>query len=219
MQKRTIKIGSYNTAEHGWTLAALKLSDAVYKQNYVEKTGGDGAWDLSTAMTGGIPRYSNRQLTVSLECSKGDREHREKLINDFVNQHDGLEQDIVLPDRPEHYLHGRITVAVEYSDLAHARITITSICEPWLYSAREKVTELTANVVEQTVLLCNDGRRAVVPVLTVDGSVKVSYGLYSTELGSGSYEWPALLLTPGQHSVKYSGNGSLKIAYREAVLR
>jgi hypothetical protein len=56
MQKRTMIFGSYNTAEHGWTLGQWKLSDPVQKTNYVERTGGDGSWGLSTAHSNGIPR-------------------------------------------------------------------------------------------------------------------------------------------------------------------
>jgi len=136
MQKRTLKIGDYDTAAHGWTLAACKLSDTDPKLNYVEKTGGDGSWDLSTVMTGGLTRYRNRTFTATLEHSGGTREDREALINELVNNHDGLERQIITPDRPEHYLKGRVKIAVDYSDRAHAAVTITATCEPWLHQIR-----------------------------------------------------------------------------------
>ena len=219
MEKRSIKIGSYDTAAHGWTLRAFKLTDPEIKENYVEKTGGDGSWDLTAVMTGGIPRYKIRTLTVNLECSEGNRLHREDLINELVNELDGLEWPIVLPDRPDHYLQARVRVAVDYSDLAHAAVTITAKCEPWLYDSRETLVELTATAETQTAYLRNGGRRAVVPMLTVSGSVKLTFEMFTTQLDAGTYEWSPLLLTTGLHALEYSGTGTRQITYREAVLR
>ena len=219
MQKRTIIFGSYNTAEHGWTLGQWKLSDPEQKTNYVERTGGDGSWDLSTAHSNGIPRYSNRNLTVPLECSKGTREEREELINEMVNSLDGLEQQIVLPDRPDHYLTGRLHVAVDYSDLAHAKVTVSGTVEPWLYSARESVVELVADSITKEARIYNHGRRAVVPMLTVTGDVALSIGSATTRLTEGSYKWPTLVLMPGLSLLKYSGLGTVTLTFREAVLR
>jgi hypothetical protein len=219
MKKRSIKIGDYDTAAHGWTLAGCKLSDPEPKLNYVEKNGGDGSWDLSTVLTGGITRYKNRTLTATLELSSGTREEREAEINELVNNHDGLERQIVLPDRPDHYLKGRVQIAVNYSDLAHAAVTVTATCEPWLYRARESIVELTATGAAQTAFIRNGGRRAVVPVLSVTGRIKLRFGAATTDLTAGTFGWPALLLTPGLHELEYSGSGDLVITYREAVLR
>lgn len=221
MQKRKFIFGSYDTAAHGWTLApGWKLSDPEQKTNYVEKTGGDGSWDLSTAMTEGIPRYKDRSLTVTLECSTGTRASREELISEMVNQLDGFKWQIVSPDKPDHYLVGRLHVAVNYNDLAHAAVTVTGTCEPWLYSTQETVLTLNATSTKIKVMLSNNGRRAVVPTLTVTDSVLLEYGGDSLQLSTaGTYEWPALLLTPGNHLVNYSGSGTLTFTYREAVLR
>ena len=219
MQKRTMILGSYNTAEYGWTLGQWTLTDPEQKTNYVEKPGGDGSWDLSTALTNGIPRYNNRTLTVPLECSEGTREDREKLINDMVNTLDGLEWTIVLPDRPDQYLVGRLHVAVNYSDLAHAMVTVTGDVDPWLYSRRESIIELNADITPQVVYVRNNGRKAVVPTLTADGSVVVTYGDIYTSVTEKTSKWAGLLLTPGTHELEYEGTGTLTITYREAVLR
>lgn len=223
MTKRTVVLGTYNTALHGWTLCLWKLSDPVQKTNYVEKSGGDGSWDLSTVMTEGIPRYKNRSLSMTLECSQGSREARENLLNDMVNQLDGLEWDIVLPDRPDHYLRGRVHIAVNQNSPAYASITITAEVEPWFYALREKIVVLDAPITisteTATFQLRNDGRRVVSPVLTVDGTAHLSFKGNHTNLTTGTYEWPALQLTPGWNEIIYTGDGTLTLTYREAVLR
>lgn len=219
MKKRSLKIGTYDTAFHGWTLTGWTLSAPEQKINYIEKTGGDGSWDMSTALTGGIPRYKDRTLTVTLECSKGTRADREKLISDMVNNLDGLVWPIVLPDHPEHYLTGRIHVAELQSSVAYAEVQITATCEPWLYKSHESVVEISSAGPEATEDIYNYGRKAVVPMLLVEGSIGLRYGDNEVQLGEGAYKWPSLLLTPGLNTLTYSGIGTLTLTYREAVLR
>lgn len=221
MEKRKIMLGNYDTAAHGWTLAGWGLGAAEQKTNYVEKVGGDGDWDLSTALTDGIPKYRSRPLTVRLECSDGDRLSRESKIRHLVNLLDGMRENVELPDDTLHYITGRLHVVREYNDLAHAAVTITGTCDPWKYSNTETVVTLTASTDAKTTTLINDGRRAVVPVLTVSGegaSVLVGYGAATLALSAGTHKWPNLLLTPGEHDLEYSGSGTLTITYREAVL-
>lgn len=226
MIKRTARIGDYDTAVYGWTLAGCVLSPPEQKTNYVERTGGDGSWDLSTVLTGGIPRYKDRSLTLTLENSEGRRADREKIISAMVNQLDGLVWQIVIPDHPDYYLVGRVHVAVNYSDLAHAKVTVTATCQPWLYKARETVRELdapiTASTDAATFLILNEGRRVVTPVLTVNGTAHLGFKEYRQSFTTGTYEWPALQLAPGQNELTYTGsyNGTdtLTLTYREAVL-
>lgn len=221
MAKRRITFGGYDTAAHGWTLAKWKLTEAKQKTNFVSKPGGDGSWDLSTALTGGIPRYNDRTLTATFECSEGDRLSREAKIREMVNTLSGMRENIELPDDPYHHLNGRIQVARDYNDLAHCAVSVTATCGPWKESNTETKITLTAQTEEKKALLTNNGRRAAVPLLTVSGSgadVRLAYGSASTALSEGTYKWPDLLLTPGTHEVAYSGKGTLVITYREAVL-
>lgn len=219
MKKRSVTFGTYITADHGWTLTGWTLSDPEMKTNYVEKTGGDGSWDLSTTLTGGIPRYKPRNLAVFLECSQGTRADRGRLISDIVNQLDGLEWQVVLPDHPDHYLQGRLHVAVKQHSLAYAEVEVTGLVDPWFYSSREKVVEVAATLSGQTITVYNEGRKAVVPMLTVDGSLGIRVGETYVMLSEGTYKWPTLTLLPGETSFVCLGVGSLTVTYREAVLR
>lgn len=219
--KRGMKLGSYDTAANEWTLAAWQLGEAPQKTNLVERPGGDGAWDLSTALTDGVLRYGNRPLSVTLECSEGDRLYREAKIRQMVNQLDGMVVNIEIPDDPDHYLVGRLKVVKKYNDMAHCSVSVSATCEPWKYRYTETEVRLTARTTQQTAELVNNGRRAVVPVLTVVGdgaSVLLAYGSKTITSNEGALTWPDLLLTPGAHKLAYSGTGSLIITYREAVL-
>lgn len=223
MNKRRIIIGDYDTAERGWTLSAWDFSPAQYKENLVERPAGDGAWDMSTVLSDGIPRYQTRTLTATLERSDGDRDSREFEIKDLINTLDGLRWDIYLPDDVDRYIVGRVSIARQYSDLAHAAVTVTAVCEPWKYNQYDTVAEITATVPRQMHILINSGRRAVVPVVevyddTTNVNVLLTYGTASRQLGAGTYQLPDLLLTPGAHEIEVAGYGKLRFTYREAVL-
>ena len=223
MEKRALILGDYHTAQQGlWTLSALQLTDPVYQSYFMEVKGRDGPLDFSTVLTDGEPKYGSRTLAATLESSEGNRLERRARISRMVNELDGRRMNIQHPDYPEHYLVGRVQVKEEYNDLAHAAVSVSAICDPWLYAIAERVYTLTAATDAQTVVLTNNGRRTLVPrvVVTGDGaSFLIECGTYSVALGPGTYDLPDLLLTTGNLRITYSGSGTAKITYREAVLR
>lgn len=225
MQKRSVRLGNYDTATDGlWTLSALDFPEPDQETNMVPVPGRTkGPLDLSAVLTEGEPCYGSRSLSITLESSEGDRASRQVRISDIINRLHGRRVDIVLPDYPQHYAVGRVTVRQLYNDLAHASVEITGTCEPWLYATEETAVELRATTAEATTTLHNSGAMTVVPVLEVTAetgqNILLKYGTSSGAFSAGTYSWPALMLTPGDHEVTYSGAGIMTIKYREAVLR
>lgn len=219
---RKIIFGSYDTHLNGpWTLTGWTLTPAEHRQQFVEVPGRDGELDLSTALTDGAPRYGNRTLTATFERSDGTRLEREAAINTMVNWLDGWRMDIRLPDDELHYLTGRVHVAKNYNDPAHAAVTVTAVCDPWRYNNYETVLSMTASATPVATRLTNEGRRTVVPTLNITGegaSVSLVYGAYSWVLGPGVYQLPDLIVPQGGIAITYSGTGNLSFTYREAVL-
>lgn len=225
MDKRTMLLGDYDTAADGlWTLKEWSFPEPEEETTIVDVPGRwKGPLDLSTAMTDGEPVYKTRPLTVKLESSEGDRLARRARIRAMVNKLHGRRVDIVLPDDPDHYITGRLSLKETYNDLAHCAIQVTGTCEPWRYAMEETVYTLTASATAAAATLRNDGTMPVIPLLEVaapaGSSILLQYAeRYSWALSSGLYELPDLLLTNGDHVVTYSGAGTLTITYREAVL-
>lgn len=225
MQKRSVRLGDYDTASDGlWTLAALDFQEPELETNLVPIPGRTrGPLDLSYVLTEGEPCYGSRSLSITLESSEGDRAARQMRISNMINRLHGRRVDIVLPDHPQHYATGRLSVKQSYNDLAHAAVEVSATCEPWLYSAKETQVVLQATSSEQVAHLTNSGAMTVVPVLEVTAeagqNILLKYGTASGSFSAGIYSWPTLWLTPGEHEVTYSGAGIMTIKYREAVLR
>lgn len=218
---RKILFGDYDTAAWGLTLTGWELSAPQYKASFVSVPGRDGDLDLSTALTDGEPRYSNRDLTAAFECSNGTHATRAALFGQIVNAIDGRRMQIILPDDDAHAVDGRLQVAVEYNDLAHGALTITANCGPWREAIQSKSVTLTAVSTEKTATLTNNGRRILTPTVVVSGtdvSVSLKFGESSWALSAGTYKLPGLLLRPGSNTVKYSGSGTVVLTWTEAVL-
>lgn len=222
MKHRKLILGTYDTHLNGpWTLAAWSLSPAEYQANYVEVPGRNGALDLSTALTDGEPRYNSRTLEARLERSDGTRLEREAAITTMINWLDGWKMDIILPDDELHYITGRVHVAKEYNDPAHAAVIVTATVDPWRYNLNETAFHLTAAAEEKSALLTNQGRRTVVPLLEITGDgaqVLLTVGTASWSLGPGIYQLPDLVVRQGGAEIKYQGSGELFFRYREAIL-
>lgn len=223
MEKRKLIIGTYDTALMGlFTLTGLQLTDPEYQSYFMEVKGRDGPLDFSTVLTDGEPKYGGRTLTATLETSEGSRTERRARISRMINELDGYRMNIQHPDYPDHYLTGRVQVKEEYNDLVHAAVTVTAACDTWLYAMAERVYTLTAGTTKKTAVLSNNGRRKAVPTVTVTGagaSFLIECGTLSIALGPGTYQLPDLLLGTGSTQITYSGTGTAKITYREAVLR
>lgn len=219
--KRAVIFGTYNTATDGlWTLTALTLSDPAYDQNFVKIPGSSVTLDMSTVLSDGEPTYGQRTLTATFESSEGDRMTRKARIDAMTNLLDGRRLDIILPDDPDHFLTGRVSVQMVYSDLAHSSVRIIAICDPWRYNAQETVVTLTATAKEQTALLSNLGRRSVVPIIQVTDEVLLKFNNTTLALSPGTYKIPDIFLSTGAHELIYSSvaNGSMTLTYREASL-
>ena len=225
MKKRSIKIGDYDTAAYGWTLTGWTLTDPEQKTHYTEKSGGDGSWDLSTALTDGVPKYKDRELVATFECSEGSREDRQRLISHMVNLLDGYRWDIVLPDHPDHFLSGRVRVEVVRNSLGYAEVAVSAICGPWLYSIRETRLEIPTDGERPLYLnLRNNGRRIILPTISCADSFILVFDpdgkkIYLAKV-AGVYTPLGYELQPGDNTLVVASNHApLIITYREAVLR
>ena len=219
MNKRQLILNGYKTAEDGlFTLASCKITKASQVQTFVSVPGRFSPLDLSTTLTDGQPYYGSAKLEAVLESSEGTREERQERIEQMVNLLDGYTVTIIHPDHPRRYMTGRVQVTKDYNDLVHCKVKVSAVCEPWSYNAEETVVTVTAAAAAKTVDLVNSGRLASAPTIEVADEVTLVYGEYTYTLSAGTYQVPELYLTPGEHSVRYSGSGSVTFTYREGVL-
>lgn len=219
MEKRKVVFGTYDTNEKGaWTVARLDLTSPTFQTNLVQVPGRNGSLDLSAILTDGEPVYGDRQLTVVLENSDGDRASREQLIRELFSQLDGRQMYIQLPDDTNNRLYGRLRVAKNYNDLAHASVTVTAVCEPWLYGP-ETARTVSLTSTSRNTTITNSGRSIIVPTFVVSSRASISVNGRVWSLSAGTHKLASVVVKPGASlTLSCSGSGTLGINYREAVL-
>lgn len=218
-EKRGFVFGDYDTAAHGWTLTSWEFEEPELQEILVDVPGRpDGPLDLSDALTNGDPYYNSRGLTATFECSDGTRDDRNALIYELVNALHGRRLGIILPDDQTRYITGRLAIKTEYSDMAHASVTVSATCAPWRYSIFDTRIERTMSSTAREVVLTNNGRKTLVPEVTVTGTVTLICGDTTWTLSSGTYKLPGLKLRTGSTIITYSGSGAVSFAFREAIL-
>lgn len=217
MNRRYFTLDKYNTW-YDWhcTLTEKSVPPAEPKENYVEIDGADGALDFTEALTGETP-YANRPVSAHFMCSEGTHKDRVALLRKIRTALHGRKIQIIEPDDQDHFFLGRVKITEEIFHGAYVEFTIDATCDPWRYAINE--TNRRADVSGSVdVVIHNHGDRTVVPVLTVTGSVAVTWNGSTMQLAAGSYKMADLRLRRGANVVRLSGSGSVTFTYREAVL-
>lgn len=216
---RKAVIGNYDTAAKGWTLCAYALDPPAWRENLVEVPGMDGALDLSPYPSGEVA-YSPRTLSITLERSDGTRASREAAIDAMVNALDGKSLKITLPDGVDHYVWGRVRVARQYSNLAHAQVIVSATCDPYRYKAAP--TTVTGTVPESGTLsltLANE-RRPVVPTVEVSAAATLTFGGKDIAVGAGTHRSLDIRLVAGNNAITIAAAAgtTVSVTYQEASL-
>lgn len=210
-------LDNYNTW-NDWrlTLTAKDVSAPEPKTHYVSIDGMHGSLDLSEALTGS-PLYNDRTVTASFWSSEGTFQERRDLLKTITSSLHGKKVQIVEPDDPDHYFLGRIQIKGVEQDQVHIAFGIEAVCEPWRYAfvETERRVDVEGNM---DIVINNTGVKVLTPVLTVTGTVNVTFNGSTTELTDGTWKISDLRLAPGANVVKLSGDGSLVFTYREADL-
>lgn len=199
-------------------VTAKTIPDAEPKTNYVKLDGMSGSLDLSEVLTGEIT-YDDRTISATFWTDYGNRKDREALLRKITASLHGKKIKIIEPDDPNHYFYGRAKIKSKKNILAYAEFSIEAVCEPWRYAIEETVRRVDVNTsVTTEVVINNNGVKTLSPVITVTGSVEITYNGQKTPLTAGTYKISDIKLRQGTNIIGVSGNGSATFSYREADL-
>lgn len=211
-------IDKFNTW-YDWrlTLTAKDVTPAAPKTNYVSLDGASGSLDLTESLTGEVA-YDDRTVTASFVTSEGTFADRVRLLKDITAALHGRKVRIIEPDDPAHYFLGRFKIKAQEQTQWQLKIDLEATCDPWRYAIDESVRTVAVSGGLVDVVLTNGGVKTLCPVITVSGTVSITYNGVTTSLTAGSYKITDLRLTSGANVVRVSGTGSVTFTYREADL-
>ena len=184
------------------------------KTSTVDIKGADGLLDLSEVLTGDI-LYNNRTLKLTFEMMD-DRDYFE-LITNISNFLHGRVVTVRLTKDSDFYYTGRASINQWECIKRKGVIVITVDCEPYKYALYETVRTITVNNQTKTISLPNS-RKRVSPIIDATGTVTLTFGGVEYDLAEGKQQLINFSLVEGDNVVKISGNGTVKITYRQGAL-
>lgn len=200
---------SYN--DFGMILKSKAIPSPESKTNMVEVPGADGSIDLSTALTNGKVKYKNRTLQFNFTLYENDGHS----ITDVYNKLHGQEMKIIPDCDSNYYYFGRCSVADSENNGWHSA---TVSCDVAPYKLKVEETNVEFNVTDSLTKTFENDRMEVVPVITVDKSMSVEFNNSLFNLNVGNNTILAILFEQGINTMKFIGNGSVCVAYREGRL-
>lgn len=219
-ETRGIKFDSkHSGTDWGLLLTACNKGAPEPKTNYVSVEGRDGDLDLTEALTGEV-RYNNRTDEYGFNFLDGPRDERQALMDEIYAFLHGQKRQIILPDWPDYYSVGRLTVTEFHNYLGYGEMTVEANCEPWLYKTVETEKSLTVSGTDQQLVCENKGVKTVIPTITVaeGGSVEITLDDYTTTLSTGTYKLLEVAFPSGSHTLTIGGTGTVTFKWREAIL-
>ena len=184
------------------------------KTSTVDIKGANGLLDLSEALTGDI-LYNNRTIKLNFEMM--DDTDFYDLISDISNYLHGRVVTVRLTKDEDYYYIGRASINNWECVKRKGIIVITVNCEPFKYAVQETIR--TINVVHETkTITLPNSRKRVCPNIEATGTVKLILGDAEYDLVEGQQQLINFMLVEGDNIVKISGNGTVRITYRQGAL-
>lgn len=203
-------------------LSRVDITPAVPKTNYVDIPGGDGSLDMTEAH--GEVKFKDRTLTFTFTMRPDDPKTWEEKQTQVSNALNGKRIDrIVLDNDSGYYWAGRCAVSQYASNKKVRQIVVTATVSPYKYEKEPSVQAVSATTTVQSVIITNEGRKTVVPSITV-GDITYIRRVGSSDiihLASGSHKNIDLFLKQGNNEFEIqaaSGSHGVRFEWTEGEL-
>lgn len=210
--------GVHTYSEWGLILTQNDIGLPQPKYMYVDIPSGDGAIDLTESLTSEVS-YSNRQGSFEFDLLNHWRE-RAPLIEQIGSHIHGRKVTIYLPDDPEWYYVGRLTIKSFDKNKTIGKLKVESNCEPWKYKKIQTIYNITIDSTGEKSITCKNSRKRVIPTIKTDGEITITFNNNSYTLGAGTHRITNIVLTEGNNDITFSGTEetTLSVEYREGAI-
>lgn len=198
----------YSVDDYRAIMNYARITTPTVKENYVDIPGGNSSLDLTEAVSG--VTFNDGQISFKFTFFK--EEDRSRMRNDLH----GRKLQIVLEREPEYFYDGRLFCRDGDYTGCIFELYINARVAP--YKQEKQMTlhmeEITA---AKDILLDND-RMPSIPVITVEGNIRLTYGGIGVQLSDGVYTIPEITLLDGLNRIHAEGKGSIKLQYRKGKI-
>lgn len=195
-------------------MTSKSIGEAEPKTNYLEIAGRDGAIDLTEAL--GEIKYNDRTISFEFDMFQKSSDWWE-LKKDIANYINGKKLKVILDQDPNYYYYARLQVDEFSNDKNVGHISISGIAEPYKY--KQSITEVENTVSAGNSYTYINGRKSVVPTLTLSDAMTITFNGTSYSVGAGTNKILGIKFTEGTNTIGVTtGSGTLTVSYQEGDL-
>ena len=208
--------GIASFSDWGLYLTALSIDAPKPKEIYVEIPNGDGALDLTEALTGEV-HYESRPFeavfAIKPETYSVDLE---RWLIGYLN---GKQRTIRTKEEPGYYVIGRCATSIK-KDGVLAVLTVKATCKPWKYKNDVTAINTTIGASGTTTLNLTNERKRVIPTITASAAVTIAFNGQTISVNAGTQRLTNIALQYGNNVLIITGaeGTTVLFEYQEGAL-
>ena len=208
--------GMASFSDWGLYLTSLTIDAPKPKEIYVEIPNGDGALDLTEALTGEV-HYESRPFeavfAIKPETYSVDLE---RWLIGYLN---GKQRTIRTKEEPGYYVIGRCATSIK-KDGVLAVLTVKATCKPWKYKNDVTAINTTIGASGTTTLNLTNERKRVIPTITASAAVTIAFNGQTISVNAGTQRLTNIALQYGNNVLIITGaeGTTVLFEYQEGAL-
>lgn len=223
-----VMIGGYLMSDFGLNLLTVEIGKAEIKTNTLEISGRSGVLDLTEAVTG-YPTYRNAKHKLTFDFKDGNYDVWIARSSSIKGKIHGKKLPVILGNDTFYY-DARVSVDTAKLNKYYSQITAELDAEPYKLALKTSLDDWewdTFNFEEDVIREYKD--ITVPATLTIVGGamptgcifhcsgsdISVEYEESTCVLPEGTSTVPDILIKEGEHTMKFTGSGTVSVEYRE----
>ena len=208
--------GMASFSDWGLYLTSLTIDAPKPKEIYVEIPNGDGALDLTEALTGEV-HYESRPFEAVFAIKP--ETYSADLVRWLIGYLNGKQRTIRTKAEPGYYLIGRCATSFK-NDGVLAILTVKATCQPWKYKNAPTVVNSTIGASGTTSITLTNERKRVIPTITASTAVTIAFNGQTISVNAGTQRLTNIALQYGNNVLIITGaeGTTVLFEYQEGAL-
>ena len=200
----------------GIYLSSIVIDDPKPKEIYVDIPNGDGALDLTEALTGEV-HYESRPFEAVFTIKP--ETYSVELVRYLRSYLNGKQRTIRTKEEPGYYLIGRCATSLK-NDGVLAILTVKATCQPWKYKNDVTAINTTLGGSGTNTLNLTNERKRVIPTITASAAVTVVFNGKTISVNAGTQRLTNIALSYGDNVLIITGaeGTTVSFEYQEGAL-
>ena len=200
----------------GIYLSSIVIDDPKPKEIYVDIPNGDGALDLTEALTGEV-HYESRPFEAVFTIKP--ETYSVELVRYLRGYLNGKQRTIRTKEEPGYYVIGRCATSIK-KDGVLTVLTVKATCQPWKFKNDVTVINTTIGASGTTTLNLTNERKRVIPTITASAAVTIAFNGQTISVNAGTQRLTNIALSYGDNLLTITGaeGTTVLFEYQEGAL-